>query len=242
MQAVASKKDKQVHIIGTYGEKPGKLTGIFHQTISTTDHSLNTAVSIPFQVPLVEQLDKDNWASTKEKSYGIDQLMMHGYALEDGRIALIGEFRKVNTTERAQYDISGSLLNVLVDGKTALAASIPKYRVSAGSTIGDSYYAIPYKNTLLVFYNDNESNLQRDVTKVPVPSSEYKRSVLAVAFMNADGTIKRSSLINLTNDGFLAIGEGIQPLTWNKLLVPAFKIKGLGGVGNGRKWGTINIQ
>lgn len=242
IQLVASRKDKLVHIAGTYSEKPSKLNGIFHQTINTSDKSLNPAASIPFPASLVEQFDKDSWGSTKEKNYGIDPLTFNSYALEDGRLAMVGEFRKTTRTERAQYDASGSLLYALVDGKTAITGSVPKYRVSAGSTIGDSYAAFPYKNTLLVFYNDNEPNLARDITKPPVPSSEYKRSVLAVAFMNGDGVIKRQGILDLTKEGFLAIGESVQPLAWNKLMVPTYKIKGLGGVGNDRKWSTVNIE
>gem|GEM_PF-1282834 len=242
IQVVASRKDKLVHVVGSYSEKPSKLNGIFHQTISTADQTLNPAASILFQASFVEQLTKDDWASTKEKSYGIDPLTFSGYPLEDGRLALAGEFRKVTRTERAQYDASGSVVYAIIDGKTATVGSIPKYRVSAGSTIGDSYAAFAYKNTLLVFYNDNQPNLDRDITKPPVPSNEYKRSVLAVAFMNSDGTIKRQGLIDLTKEGFLAIGDAAQPFAGNKLMVPTYKIKGLGGVGNDRKWSTVTIE
>ena len=102
--------------------------------------------------------------------------------------------------------------------------------------------AKPCLATLLVFYNDNEPNLARDITKPPVPSSKYKRSVLAVAFMNVDGAIKRQGIIDLTKEGSLAIGESVQPLAWNQLMVPTYKIKGLGGVGNDRKWSTVSIK
>jgi hypothetical protein len=238
---VSSRKDKLIHIAGSYTTQPGKLNGLFQQTINTADLSITKPVAIPFENTLVEQLDKDGWGSTKSKNYGIDPLGMQGFALSDGRIALVGEYRKSNWTGRANFITSGSLVYAILDGSQAKVASIPKYRTSAGSTIGDSYAAFPYNNTLLIFYNDLESNLQRDITKPSIPSNVYKNAVLAVAYMNGEG-MRRQTLIDLTKDNFLAIGEGMYPLQGNKVLIPVHKIKGLGGVGNDQKWGYVNIE
>ncbi|WP_315823127.1 hypothetical protein [Paraflavitalea speifideaquila] len=217
------------------------MNGLFQQTINTADLSITKPIALPFENTLVEQLDKDGWGSTKTKNYGINPLGLQGFVLSDGRIGLVGEYRKSNWTGRATFITSGSLVYAILDGSKGKVASIPKYRTSAGSTIGDSYAAFPYKNTLLIFYNDQESNLQRDITKPATTSNVYKNSVLAVAYMNGDA-ISRQTLIDLTKDNFLAVGEGMSPLQGNKVLIPVYKIKGLGGVGNDQKWGYINID
>lgn len=42
--------------------------------------------------------------------------------------------------------------------------------------------------------------------------------------------------------GFVPIGESIRPITVDKLLIPLWEIKGLRGIGNEGKWGTVSVR
>ena len=60
--------------------------------------------------------------------------------------------------------------------------------------------------------------------------------------MDKDGKLERKNLIDLANENFLPVGEDIIPLSSNLLRVPILKVKGLGGIAENGKWGTITIE
>lgn len=239
---IPSKAGNLVHVAGSYSENPGKLSGLFHQTISTDNYALKDNGQYPFTRALVEQLDADNWASVKEKSYGLNDLRMQGFELSDGSVALVGQWWKTLRTERTSASVSGSILTARIRNGNVSVASIPRYRVSTGNPMGSSHKAIPFGNKLLIFYNDYESNLKRDPLKPPIASNNYRHSSLVAAQLNDDGTIKREPVIGILDDGFVPTSEYIQPIESNKLLIPIFEIKGMGGIGNESKWGVITVK
>ncbi|NII28745.1 hypothetical protein HB364_26930 [Pseudoflavitalea sp. X16] len=238
---IPSKSGKLVHVIGSYSEHPFALSGLYQKAISTADYLLQGDTQTPFSKELIEQLTADGWASTKEKKYGLNDVRLQGFELADGSLALVGMWRTTNWTGRATFNISGSLLHARIHEGVVRVASIPKYRVSAGSTIGDSYAAFPCGNKLFIFYNDNEDNLKRDPLKPPTSSNKYKNAVLAAAYFDGDGTIRREMVMN-NADGFVPFGEFIRPVAPDKFLVPVLEVKGLGGIGDEGKWGTIKVK
>lgn len=239
---IPSQSGELVHVVGSYSEHPGQLNGLFHQTLSTGNYALKGNAQYPFTRELVEQLAADKWASTKEKSYGLNDLRLQGFELTDGSVALAGQWWKTLRTERTSASVAGSILTARIRNGNALVASIPRYRVSAGPTIASSHKAIPLGNKLLIFYNDYESNLKRDPLQPPIASNNYRHSSLVAAQLNDDGTIKREPVIGILDNGFVSISEYIQPIATNQLLVPIFEIKGMGGIGNESKWGVITVK
>lgn len=239
---VPSKKGDEVYVTGTYAGHANCLIGIYSQSISTSTFKQNRIVTKEFTPQLIELIAKDSWASTKSKKYGLEPISMQAYELEDGSIGLVGQFRKSNSTEKHVYILSGGIVNVRLKDNDASFSWIPKYRVSAGSTIGDSYYAFPYKDKLLIFYNDEADNIKIPVGEKYSTSNNYKNVVLAVASMDANGTLKREKLVDLANENYLPVGESIMPRSSRCLLVPILKIKGMGGIGAESKWGVIDIE
>ncbi|HKO81917.1 MAG TPA: hypothetical protein VJU78_16035 [Chitinophagaceae bacterium] len=241
--AVASKKTNEVYITGTYATgAAGFLVGVFNQVVSTNDFKAGQIQTTTFSEELVKQLarDKGDWASTKSNKFGLVHLDMRAYALEDGAIAMAGEFIEKGLTGKMHgYKISGCLLNVHFNETGTVIGYIPRYRASMAGTIADSYYASPYKDKLLVFYNDHADNLKLDVSD---GSGNYSKSVLVVGSMDKDGKIKRENIMDLTKDDFLPVADAITAQSSSSLLVPANEIKSLGKIGNESKVVTITIE
>jgi hypothetical protein len=258
VQVVPAKNGDAVYVAGTYTGQPERVVGVYLQTISTSTFKPGEIYSKPFPPEFVEQLDKDSWGSTKAKKYGVNPFYCQAYELENGNIAITGHFTMYTSTEKSGYFRTGSIINAQVSSTRATFSFVPKSRMShldlydpgtaskenysPKSRIADSYFAFPYKGKLLIFYNDNADNLKKQIGQPYSTSNNYKNVVLAVAFMDKDGKLERKNLIDLANENFLPVGEDIIPLSSNLLRVPILKVKGLGGIAENGKWGTITIE
>jgi len=245
---VPSKLGNFIHVVGTVGSEDG-LTGVFRQQYSIPGSRLDKMQITDFSNDLVSQLDHDGWANTKSKRYGLSFLKMKAFELEDGSIAMAGEFEETRTSNTPSssggfrsFHISGSILNIRLGTGNPVVNWIPKVRVSAGALYGASYYAFPFKNNLFIFYNDEARNLNKEVGEKYARSSNYKNVSLIAGYMQADGSIKRELLIDLSNDDFLPEGDAISPVSSSSLLVPITRIKSMGGKAKDSRWGVINIE
>lgn len=238
-----SNKDNSIKLAGTYKEMNGNLAGAFSETLTAPDFQLNAPVKSAFPKLLVEQFDNDGWANAKTKNFGISDLIdFQPFVLEDGSIDLVGEFRRIEQGTKTSFVLSGDILNVHIKKDGTIFSRIPKLRVSAGSTFGDSFYPIAYKNQVIVFYNDHEANMKQDIGKSPSRSDNYKNSVLVAASINAEGNVKREILIDLSREDYLPVAEDLQQLSPSSILVPIRRIKGFGSITDDFKWGTIEIK
>ncbi len=242
VSVVPAKKADVVYMAGTYARETDRLIGAFSQTITTSNLKPGKLIAKEFPTELVELTAKDAWASTKSKKYGLEPITMQPYELEDGSIALVGQFRSFTSTEKHSYNISGGIVNIRLAESEAQFSWIPKYRVSAGYSIGDAYYAFPHKNKLLIFYNDEADNLKKAIGEKYSTSNNYKNVVLAVASMDDEGKLSREKLIDMASENYLPVGESITPISSASLSVPILKIKGAGGIGAESKTGVINIE
>lgn len=231
-----------IQVAGTYKGEKDNLVGVFTQTFNSATLRLGTAQQTIFPKTLVEQFDNDGWGSSKEKKYGLTPMRMRPYLLPDGTVDLVGEFRSSQSGTRTTFIISGDLVNVGFKKGGPVFSRIPKARVSAGSTIGDSFGAVPTAAGLAIFYNDNVSNLKKDIAASPNRSDNYNNNVLVVATLNDDGSVKREVLIDLSRESYLPIAESLQRPTASTVLVPVRRIKGFGGIADDFRWGTVSIN
>jgi len=151
-------------------------------------------------------------------SYGLNPIALQPFQEEDGSIDMIGAFNSSDELGPSQHpvtvSITGDILYIHLGVTGApLFGRVPKYRRSAENTIGDSYYPFLFNNRLVILYNDSQSNLS-----------------------------KREKIIDLTSDSYLAVTGEIQPLSPSSILIPLRKIKGLGGLSDKFKWGTLEIK
>ncbi len=242
---VPSFKGELIHVAGTFTTDENHLKGLFYQKLNTSTGQLSKIIVTPFTTELVQHLDKKDdggWANRKEKKFGVDRIDFEGFELEDGELALVGEFARTVTTEKNSYLISGSMLSIKFTSGIPTVGYIPKLRRSAGRTIGSSYYAHPYKNQLLIFYNDRAENAALGMMDKFKDSNKYNEVALFAAYMDASGTIQRKVLIDLSNDSYLPVAEAARRFDSNSFLIPVKKVKGLGGIADESKLLTLKVE
>lgn len=167
---------------------------------------------------------------------------MQTYTLGDESIAMVGEFRREERGDKKYYYISGSILNVRFYNEKVVIGCVPKYRVSSGGTIGDSFYAFPYNDNLFVLYNDDPDNMDREIGPKFADSNKFRKLALIAASMDAEGKIQRKKLVDLSDQNFLPVGDQAYRLSPSSLLVPVNRIRGRGTTVNESKWAEIRVN
>jgi len=231
-----------VNIVGTYFGESELINGVYIVSLNTSDFKLSKIKQTIVPEALVSQLDKDGWAYTKKNKYGLLGIGMQAYSLEDGSIDMIGMFSKRDMGTRAAFYTAGDILAVHFGKGDPVFTRVPKYRVSAGTTVGDAYYVFPFKNSTIIFYDDSENNLANDINQTPKSSSDYNNNVLVAATIPGDGTVKREIILNEKKEHYLALTDAMRVQSPSTLLVPLSKIFGLGGMSKYFKWATIEIK
>lgn len=243
VKLLASKKGDLIYLAGTFFEETENLAGAYKGSITTTDFKLSAIKRSAFTDSLVERFDKDSWGSTKSKKYGLyPQFNAELIESGDGIVNLVAEFRTQVAGTRAVFYISGSILVVTFGNEATSFVRIPKTRTSAGSTIGDSYAVTSAQSKIIIFYNDVEKNINRDINLAPVGSDVYINAVLVAAVIDQDGQVKREKVIDLKQKDFLAIGDKMKIVAPSVAQFPAYKIKSLGGIGNEMMIATVTID
>ena len=242
------KENAKLWICGAYKNDALYLGGVYIMSLNTNNLAMSTVSKTSFPKDLVKILDEEGWG--KEKKFGLsDGLVLEANILDNGVMNLTGEFRRVDNPAmysmdrtRRSFITAGSILNARFNGNTAVFSRIPKVRVSAGSTFGDSYRVFGYKNSLIIFYNDHLSNLNLDISKPPARSDVYKNSVMAAAIIDSNGLVKRQMVIDKSNEDYLASVESMQEIIPGNFFLVMRRIKGMGGVTSDMKWASLIIK
>jgi len=241
---VSSADGSSLQLAGTYmplNYKGQLLSGAFSLLVSTNNYSISKILQAPFTTEILEQLGQYAWGDTKEKKRGTDYLDMHAIALKNGNTVLLGEFSRVQSTEKGSVYISGDILVIQYNNGTIVFSRVPKIRVSAGSSMGSSFSAFTDGVSTYVLYNDKEKNLKKDLADEPARSDVYKDVVLVAATITDTQPIKREKIIDLQDDNFCALTDLITVIEPGVLMVPIQKIKAWGKRADLSRWGTLKI-
>jgi hypothetical protein len=195
-----------VAVTGTYKEDDN-CTGVYKGVINKKGEITNIS-TIAFPKNIVESMDKEGFASTKAKKFGVHPAFCAtAVRNSDGtsNIAMILEFRREaggGATGPSTNLLGGSLVYVDFANGTPVFTRVPKYSVSSlpfhyafnghyGS--GCMYFAMPVESKLVVLYFDNAENLTRD-PKLDAKVVNPKNQLLVAAVINKDGTMKRQQV------------------------------------------------
>jgi hypothetical protein len=240
---VASKMTPTVHIVGTYIGVTDYLSGVYQATINTDNYVLSLIAQTQFPVKLIEAFEEDGWAYTKRDHYGLQAISLEAHELSDGNINMLGEFRTSMAVGSGYIDMYGDLLNVRLGNASPIFSRIPKYRQIAQRTIlGASYYALPYQDAMIVFYNDSEANLKQDMEKSPKSSNNHTSLIFTAAIIPPDGNVERVRVVDLKHEHFLALPNNIDMITSSSLRVCCEKIGSFGGGKSEYKWALVQVQ
>lgn len=242
---LSAKNGNVVYMAGTLAnEEDDHLKAAFAQSVTTSSLTTGKLFSKEFPLELLELAKKGSWASTKKNGSGLNPLTMQPYELEDESIALVGQFQRsaYNYTKNLTEYLYGSILNIRLKDNDINFGLIPKSSIRNEYNLEDGYYAIPYKNKLLIFYNDEVKNIEKGVDERLSTSISNRGMVLAVASMDEKGMLRREKLLDLSDDHFMLVAAAITPLSSTSLSAPVVKVNTLIGIGKERKTGQINIQ
>jgi hypothetical protein len=243
IRLLASKDGNRIHVAGYFYETDVyKLQGAFSTYIKTDNGQTGAINKAPFPSSLMNQLAADGWASTG-KDFGVSaSLAPKIFELENGSVNMVAEFRSSQWGTKTVYEFSGSILNVYCSEEGIAFSRLPKKRTSAGSTIGDSFSAFAYGNQVIVFYNDEDNNLKRDISAPPFNSNVYKNVVLVAAIIEKDGKTTRHLAVDQQKENFMALSDRIEMEGSNVFWIPMYQVKALGGIKDDRKVAKIIMQ
>jgi len=132
-------------------------------------------------------------------------------------------------------------INFKADGNCVLTR-IPKGQYARDNDRLGGFNAMGYKDKLLLFYNENEKNLQRDLNKKNggINFAAGERASYAMAVIDGMGNLKRSLVIDKVPFGYTVVSNSCLKVAENKL---AFYASKDGSLSTGKSIiGTIEIK
>jgi hypothetical protein len=231
---LAHKNNSSLTIAGGYFENTQNVRGVFKGELDAA-LKIGPLNKIPFTEEVVKLFDSDSWGSTKPNKYGIEpEYIAQLYEVDDKTVDMVLEIKhKVYTQNVGMIVHSGSILNVYFNNGSAVFTRIPKYNVASG-TDWFHYYAVPFQNKMIIFYNDNPVNLTKDINASPKLVDIEDNSVLVAAVVQPDGSVERRLPIE-RQEKYMGVAEWIKPVAENGVQVPVYTKKRL-------SYATISFQ
>jgi hypothetical protein len=240
---IASAKEDMVKLVGTYKAGSINLYGAYAGTIKPGEQRISAIQLTPFSQEFLKELEHDDWSSLKSKYLGVCACIeMEAFEHANGEVDMVGMFRRTIYGQKGSYIVVGDIAVAHFNKGKATFGRIPKYRVSAGSTIGDGYKVVLDKDQAFVLYNDSESNLARDISKDATGSSVYSNVVLVAATLSGGKIVERQKVIDLKKESGMAVPSWIDTPGDGTMQVPVLKVKAFGGIAKTSKMARITIN
>ncbi|MEO5647868.1 MAG: hypothetical protein ABIQ56_05865 [Chitinophagaceae bacterium] len=182
-----------------------------------------TKTSLPFRFfdfpqDILDKVDNDRQAKNNGDNKGIDTEFEFRTVVRnaDNDFHLIMEYDRLQvittvvnghtqTTYRRYY---GDIIVATLHKDDVVFTRLPKMQESAyGANSGDfllsggrkqfvySYDAVVYRDKLLLFYNDDEDNVTRDLAKRPDDMIKVKKSAFSCATFNRKGELEKREIV-----------------------------------------------
>lgn len=231
-------KNANTTVAGYYKNKyNGRITGVFYANIDDK-LEIKDPKMVQFPEDVIALIDKDGYASKKESDPGLytGYRINHILNRSNGSVDLVGEYYKliIRTVYNAQTHTTrtyyqyyyGTILNTNIDkaGK-ATFTRVPKDQSMTDYNGCLGYYATTYKDKLLLFYNDDKDNLERDLEKAPDDIRKFKNAVLVVATIDAKGNLSRQGIYNNDDEDYVPTPRFFARLSENTYLINAKLLK-----------------
>lgn len=207
---VTDDKNGKLYLFGLYKIKyNGNVNGFFTATIDKASQKVTTSKLGVFPEQLVNQIKIDKQGSNKESDPGLGKEYRLAQIVErpDGTKDYLLEFSSEIYVPATSYYGSngwqnrpaywkygyGNIVNVsLKPNGSVIITRIPKLQNTINIRIYSNFKALAYKDKLVVFYNDEPDNIERDINKRPDDVQKFNKSVLAMAVIDAQGNLTRS--------------------------------------------------
>lgn len=250
-------------LFGLYKDKyNGYISGFF---TATFDKSTKTGVTKDinaFPTELVEQIKIDRQGSDKEKDPGLSTKFRLADVLErsNGSKDYVLEYSSAVYVSNTNYGGGTGIsvtysnssywlynygdvidINVQTNGKVTISR-IPKMQTSKNVRIYSNFKALTYKDKLLVFYNDDDDNIDRDIEKRPDPLYKFNKSVFVMGVIDAKGNVSREILFRNRDNKITTAVRECTSIDKNRIGLYAQKVSGIFFASAKDKVGILEVR
>lgn len=237
---IAGDKNNNLALFGLYKTKyDGYVTGYFMATLNPAETTIETTRMETFSDELVTLAKVDRQGSNKEKDPGLSPNFYLADNVEraDGTTDYVLEFYlmqvvssyNASTRTYTTYTVYnyGDIIDIHLKGDKTAITRIPKLQTTRNTKAYSGFKAVSVNNKLVLFYNDERDNVERDLAKRPDDLTNFGKSVLAMAVIDQKDNLARSVVYD-HRDMKLTTCVGIsQKLTGDKIGLYAQKTGGL---------------
>jgi hypothetical protein len=231
-------------LFGMYKQKQdGYVNGYFTTAVDKSTSTAKIGALTAFPEDLVTQIKIDKQGSDKEKDPGFSKWFKlvkivarddnsKDYILEYGSAVLVTVTTNTGTGGFSSYSYweynDGDIIdiNIKQDGKT-IFARVPKMQSSKNFRMYSKGIYMPYKDKLLVFYNDDDDNIDRDINKKPDPLYKFNKSVFVMAEIDSKGNVTRNILFRNRDNKLTTATNECHVIDKNRIGLYAQKLSGL---------------
>jgi hypothetical protein len=225
-------------IAGLYKKKHnGNITGVFYTTLNPKTNEISNKKMVDFDAEIIRLIDKDGFGSDKESDPGLDPEFRINFIInrDNGSVDLVCEYYQLiiyttttqrggtQTTYRYQY---GDILNTNIskDGKITFTR-VPKNQKFSNYNAFMGYYALPYKDKLVLIYNDDKDNVDRDLEKKPDDVMKFNKSALVAATIDSKGNLTREAIADNDDEDYVPGPRFMKKSSATKYLITADLLK-----------------
>ena len=226
--------DGNVTLLGLYTSYyNSNVTGHFMATFDKNTKLVNVKKMEQFpREELINLVKKDDCASNQEKNPGLfNSFSIKGTnKRNDGSLDMIIEYnymyihRYKSGYYYYEYPVYVAndivVINYKKDGKVVYTR-VPKAQTTPFNGDFISFKWMNQGNSLLLFYNDSQSNLERDLTKGPKKLKKVNKSDFVMAVINEKGELQRQTVFSNKGMDVIAKITSCQPVTATTLIIYA---------------------
>lgn len=232
-------KNGTVTVAGLYKRKyNGNINGAFYTILDPNTSEVTNPTMVPFSPEMVSLVDKDNFGTDKDSDPGLFPgfRIHHIMNRANGSVDLISEYYRVRvittynpstyTTTTTTHYTFGDIINTNIDkeGK-ATFTRIPKNQRLTNSDIFLGYYPIVYGDKLVLLYNDDKDNVERDMSMKPDDVVNFKRSIFMAATIDAKGSVSRQAVYSHLDEEYVTLPRQVAKISDTKYLVVSDLLK-----------------
>lgn len=240
----------EVKIAGFYKAKyNGRITGAFYTTVNEKSLIMSKPQVISIPDDVISMIDMDGYAKTKGNDPGIDEDFKIKFIKKrgNGSIDLIAEYTGMKTVTSGGTAGSstttyifyyGDVLNIHVENnEKPIFTRIPKMQYGA-ATYFMGVYPILYNDKLILLYNDDKDNVEKNISEKPDKFSKFGESILMAAIIDTKGNLTRQKVYSHEGD-YVTMPRTIEKISDGTYLIMA----GLERMFNYRtKFGIMSVK
>lgn len=232
-------KKGNITVAGLYKQKyNGRITGVFYTSIDPAVSEVKNPKMEDFPGDLISLVDKDGFGSDGKSDPGLYQhfKIRHILARDNGSVDLVAEYYRLDirtyynaqshTTTTTYYYYYGDVVNTNIDktGK-AVFTRVPKNQKFANATLFMGFFPLVYKDKLVLLFNDDKDNIDRDLSKAPDDVMKFNKSALVAATINDKGVLSRESIYDNDDEDYVVLPRNTSRIDDHTYLISSDLIK-----------------